>query len=30
MKEPTNILGAGIAIGVAFGLAIGNVGFGIA
>jgi hypothetical protein len=29
MKEPTNIIGAGIAIDVAFGLATGNVGLGI-
>ena len=30
MKKPTNLLGAGIAIGVVFGVAISNIGLGIA
>ena len=29
MKKPTNLLGAGIAIGVVFGVAISNIGLGI-
>jgi len=30
MKKPTNLLGACIAIGVVFGVAIDNIGLGIA
>ena len=30
MKKPTNLLGAGIAIGVVFGVSISNIGLGIA